>query len=248
MDNETKEIIKSILWECVNGAIKRTQNTIPHKPFHEALLTKELNAAATFERSFSTSFGQGPIEKISRVISIYNGAEAVRQKETMVNVNKGAQDEITRTLNRLRSGESKPNWENEIKKISAFKKGDFVAERIISDLWILRNGKEYFFSLKTVKPNLDQTQIAKNNMLLLKAHDPKYNVYFVMYYNPGGPKRDDYNWSIPSKIFDIKGDNCVLIGEEYWDFIGGVGTYKTLLQIFKEVGMETRKKLKKLIS
>ena len=52
-----------------------------YRPFHEALLTKELVAASAFERSFSTSFGQGPIEEISRILAIATGAECARQKK-----------------------------------------------------------------------------------------------------------------------------------------------------------------------
>ncbi len=248
MNEVTKTKIEIILLECVTNAINRTEKNIQHKPFHEALLTKELNAASAFERSFSTSFGQRPVEEISREIALSTGAEAIRQKETIVNINKGAQDEITRILNRLRAGESSPNWKNEIKKISAFNKGDYIAERIISDLWVKKNEKEYFFSLKTVKPNLDQTQIAKRDMLLIKGHNPEYCPFFVLYYNPGGPEKKNYNWSIPNKIFNIINDNCVLIGKEYWDFIGGNGTYSSLLETFQKVGLETRNMLKNLIT
>ncbi len=248
MDKVTIARIETILLECVTNAIKRTAKNIQHKPFHEALLTKELNAAAAFERSFSTSFGQRPIEEISREIALSTGAEAVRQKETMVNINKGAQDEITRILNRLRAGESTPNWSSEINKISAFKKGDYIAERIISDLWVKKEGKEYFFSLKTVKPNLDQTQIAKKDMLLIKGHNPEYYPFFVLYYNPGGEEKKEYNWSIPNKLFNIIKDDCVLIGKEYWDLIGGEGTYSSLLETFQKVGLKTRDMLKNLIT
>jgi hypothetical protein len=83
-------------------------------------------------------------------------------------------------------------------------------------------------------------------MLLLKAHDDKYQTYFGLYYNPGGPNREDYNWSVPSKIFDMLNDDCVLIGQEYWDFVGGKGTYASLLDVFGEVGEETREQLAKI--
>jgi len=61
----------------------------------------------------------------------------------------------------------------------------------------------------------------KKDMLLLKAHNPNLETYFGIYYNPGGPDRIDYNWSVPTKIFNMKQDKCVLIGPEYWDFVGG---------------------------
>ena len=246
MKKSTKEQITAILQDCVDRAIKRVKKDKTYRPFHEALLTKKLVAASAFERSFSTSFGQGPIEEISQILATANGAESVRQKETMANVNKSAVDEIERILSSLRSGESTPNWDKEVAKIKAFNKGDYVVRRIISDLWIKKQNTEIFISIKTVKPNIDQTEIVKKDMLLLKGHDPNFETYFGLYYNPGGTDRADYNWSVPTKIFNMKQDKCVLIGPEYWNLIGGKGTYKLLLKIFEKVGTDTRSQLEKI--
>ena len=246
MKKRTKDQITEILQNCVDRAISRVKKDKTYRPFHEALLTKKLVAASTFERSFSTSFGQGPIEEISQILANAMGAETTRQKETLVNVNKGAVDEIERILSALRSGESTPNWKKEISRITAFTKGDYVVRRIISDLWIKKEDAEIFISIKTVKPNIDQTEIVKKDLLLLKAHNPKFHTYLGLYYNPGGPNKTDYNWSVPSKIFDMKHDECVLIGHEYWNLIGGEGTYNSLLKIFKKVGNDTRAQLEKI--
>ncbi|CAA6805639.1 MAG: MjaII restriction endonuclease [uncultured Thiotrichaceae bacterium] len=246
MKKETREQITHILQHCVDRAIHRVKSDSTHRPFHEALLTKKLLSSAVFERSFSTSFGQGPIEEISQILAIANGGESVRQKETLVNINKGAIDEIERIISSLRSGENTPNWTKEVSKIQAFKKGDYVVRRIISDLWVQKDGHETFISIKTVKPNIDQTEIVKKDMLLLKAENAKFNTFFGLYYNPGGDSRADYNWSIPSKIFDMKRDPCVLIGEEYWELVGGSGAYQDLLEIFESVGKNTRKQLEEI--
>lgn len=246
MKKTTRVKITSILQDCVDRAIQRVKKDKTYRPFHNALLTKKLVAASVFERSFSTSFGQGPVEEISRILAIANGAESVRQKETLVNVNKGAVDEIERILSSLRSGEASPNWQKEISKIQAYKKGDFVVRRVISDLWIKKDKIETFISIKTVKPNIDQTEIVKKDMLFLRADNPNFNTFLGLYYNPGGPKRKDYNWSVPSKIFNMKEDECVLIGQEYWEFVGGKGTYKSLLEIFEKVGNDTRTQLEEI--
>jgi hypothetical protein len=37
--------------------------------------------------------------------------------------------------------------------------------------------------------------------------------------------------------------NDFLIGEEYWDFIGGEGTFKDLLAVFDDVGNSYKDKL-----
>ena len=100
MKKDTKNAIVRILHSCIDRALKRVSTDRTYRPFHEALLTKKIVTASAFERSFSTSFGQGPIEEISEILAISTGAESRRQKETRVNVNKGAVDEIDRILNR----------------------------------------------------------------------------------------------------------------------------------------------------
>ncbi|WP_245929443.1 TdeIII family type II restriction endonuclease [Agarilytica rhodophyticola] len=239
--------IKDILRACVAGALKRTENRIvtekANKPFHKALLTPEIVKVSSFERSFSTSFGQGPIEKISELVAIENGFQAQRQKETMINVYKGAVDEVERICADLRSGQKRPQWHKEVQTLSSFTKGDTVVRRIISDLWLKKDATEYFISIKTVTPNLDQSEIAKKDMLLLKSEDSNFQTYLGLYYNPHGQERKDYNHSFPLKMFDMHTDECVLIGKDYWDFLGGIGAYERLLDIFAQVGVETRETL-----
>ena len=135
MKKDTHEEIIAILEKCVNGTIKRVSKDMTFRPFHVALLTKELVAASAFERSFSTSFGQAPIEEISRILAIATGADCARQKETRVNVNKGAVDEIGRILSALRDGDSRQTGKRS-GPCSAFTKGDFIQGRILSDIWI----------------------------------------------------------------------------------------------------------------
>ncbi|WP_321368415.1 TdeIII family type II restriction endonuclease [uncultured Draconibacterium sp.] len=243
MKKETEDKIRKILTDCVDGALKRTQKNRTHRPFHEYLLTKELVNASAFERSFSTSFGQGPIEEISRLVALDSGYEVVRQKDIHVNVYKGAIDEVERICSSLRDGEKSPNWEKEEARVLAYGKGDTEVRRVISDLWIKKNNIETFISIKTVKPNLDQTEKAKRDMLLLKAHNPNFKTYFGLFYNPGGENREDYNWTIPFKIFNMHTDDVVLIGKDYWNKLGDENTYSDLLQIFDKVGEDTRSKI-----
>jgi len=40
-----------------------------------------------------------------------------------------------------------------------------VEHRIISDLWWFKDGINHYMSIKTVKPNIDQTAVAKQDLL-----------------------------------------------------------------------------------
>ncbi|GAA4887581.1 TdeIII family type II restriction endonuclease [Ferrimonas pelagia] len=240
----TRQKIKEIVHSCVERAANRTARNLEgsggKKPFHEALFSTEALKFSAFERSFSTSFGQGPIEEISLLIAKDNGFEAIRQHEEELCVFKGSVDEIEQICSSLRDGNSQPNWNREKKRICSFNKGDVVSRRLISDLYLTKLGVKYYVSIKTVKPNLDQTEKAKRDMLLCLASSPENKPVFALYYNPYGEEKIDYAHSVPNKLFDMSKDECVLIGKEYWDFLGGKGTYSVLLALFDEVGKEAK--------
>lgn len=50
-----------------------------------------------------------------------------------------------------------------------------------------------------------------------------------------------YNWSFPARWFDMKQDKVVLIGDEFWDFIGGKGTYQLFITELNKLGIDYRK-------
>ena len=104
----------------------------------------------------------------------------------------------------------------------------------------MKNGKNNYLSIKTVKPNIDQTAEAKRDLLKLKLNDPDCEVYFGLYYNPYGCDKSNYNWSPPKGIFDFGADDVVLIGKDYWETLGGAGFYEDILEIAAEVGETTK--------
>jgi hypothetical protein len=76
--------------------------------------------------------------------------------------------------------------------------------------------------LKAPLPNSDQTKVSKEKILKLHCMEPPLvdNAYFALPYNPYG-SRENYSWSFPARWFDMKHDDVVLIGDEFWDTIGG---------------------------
>ena len=43
-------------------------------------------------------------------------------------------------------------------------------------------------------------------------------------------------WSFPNRWFDMRKDVSVLIGEEFWDLIGGAGTYQLFIKEVNKLG------------
>ena len=229
---------------CISNTVRRIAGEDTHRPFHVALLSEEALFWSRFERSFSTSFGQRAIEQISRIVVEANGAEqAQNQKQTLVSLSSAQLIAIDVHISKLRTGQlgRAASWTQDLREVE----GNRVAEahdesRVISDLWWVKNGINHYLSIKTVKPNIDQTAEAKRDLLKLKLHDPQANVYFGLYYNPYGENRADYAWTPPKGIFDLARDDVVLIGRDYWDTLGGLGTYDAVLEIARRVGEETR--------
>lgn len=246
MNKKYKELIAKSFRECVENTIKRRlKEEITLRPFHVALLSDDVIFWSGFERSFSTSFGQSVIEELARLIALSNGAEkAERQHISIINIDTSYFNAISEHLKNLRSGTCEDiSWDNTLSEIRKTKPSNKTTEiRIISDVWWIKNGIEHFVSLKTVKPNIDQTEKAKEALLQLSIAYPNAKTYFGLPYNPYGTK-EEYNHTPPKKIFDFKQDSVVLVGKELWDTIGGEGCYEELLSIARKIGKETKKRI-----
>ena len=249
MKKEIAQKIKNEFISCAHQTIKRIQNqtSINQSPFYKKLVPRSILKASQFERSFVTSFGQKAIESISEIIasSTSGTTEVHRQKETIVSLEKGYLESIDNHFRLLRKNElgRSPDWCIDVEDIqqASINNDKREEDKIISDLWFSRNGIEYFFSIKTVLPNIDQTGKAKSDMLKLKLSNRNHRVYLALPYNPFGEEKSDYNHNPAFKIFDMVKDDVVLIGKDYWDLLGGNGTYKKILEIADISGVETKK-------
>ena len=74
--------------------------------------------------------------------------------------------------------------------------------------------------------------------------EPRYidEAYYALPYNPY-VLRQDYSWSFPARWFDMKKDKVVLIGDEFWEKIGGHGTYQAFIDAVNEIGVEYKERI-----
>lgn len=248
MRRDCEEFIANEFSSCVQNTIQRIAAEDTYRPFHSALLSEEALFWSRFERSFSTSFGQRVIEKISQAAAIAGGADqAVNQQATVFTLYESQLHAIDEHLNALRANARAPDWYTDIAYLASIPLSGMPHDvRVISDLYWKKNGINNYMSIKTVKPNIDQTEAAKRDLLRLKLADPTANVYYGLYYNPFGENKMDYAWAPPKNIFNFNTDPSILIGKEYWDTLGGVGFYEELLAIAQRVGIETRQRIQGL--
>jgi hypothetical protein len=83
-------------------------------------------------------------------------------------------------------------------------------------------------------------------MFKLLAMTPKQVdfAYYALPYNPFG-KRENYKWGFPMRWFNMHTDESVLIGDEFWELIGGVGTYSNFIKEINLLGKEYRERIYK---
>jgi len=111
----------------------------------------------------------------------------------------------------------------------------------IADLYLRdKDGNEIFFEIKSPKPNKGQCLEVLDRLLEIHAMKrqgfPKVRTFYAMAYNPYGDSKSDYKHSFALSYMDIR--NQVLIGREFWDLVGGSGTYDEVIEIYREVGRE----------
>jgi len=103
-----------------------------------------------------------------------------------------------------------------------------------------RHGVEYYFEIKTVKPNIDVFEKSKTKLLewIARKRSP-IKVFLAFPYNPYHP--EPYSRFTETGMMDSPND--FLVGEQYWDFIGGKNTFTRLLETFDGIGKEYKEKL-----
>lgn len=253
MNNETKIKIEKHLNLVMDKILKRRTIDEPFdedsikntNPFGYRLVPVEVWKGSKFERSFVTSLGQGIFEQVAKIIAEGTGAKAINQHTETVKLNTWQVEQIEKVLKNQRSQKGRKQVttvktvKEELEIIKNLDIDRYEEKNILFDLYIERsNGNKEYYSLKTVKPNLDQTEKAKRDILIKMAAEDNSEAFFALPYNPAGEGQVYKSvHPIPYKLFDIERDENVLIGKELWNKIGqSEKTYDELISIFEKVG------------
>ena len=255
---EMKEAIQSV----IKPMMERVMNTVlvedpfvkeEHKakrPLYAALVPDEIFKGSHFERRFVTPFG-GAWEKLAIVAANKGLGFGEKGRAITGKVNAERLRRIQEVLNNLEHGEKgkkriRPDWNNELKYILEGKSAKLIPVTVITDVYAedKKNNKKYAFELKAPLPNSDQTKVSKEKMLKLYSMEPLQvdGAYYALPYNPFG-KRENYSWTFPARWFDMKNDEVVLIGNEFWEKIGGLGTYKAFIEAVNEIGPDYKNRI-----
>jgi len=255
-----KEAIQSVIKSMMDRIMDKVLNEDPFikedhrakKPLYAALVPDEIFKGSHFERRFVTPFGK-VWEKLAVVAANKGLGYGVMGHSIRGKIDSERLRRIQEILNALEHSEKgkekrRPNWKEELKYILDGKSKKTVPATVICDVYAedKKTKKKYAFELKAPLPNSDQTKVSKEKILKLYCMDPMPvdAAYYALPYNPYG-KRQDYAWSFPARWFDMKNDDAVLIGDEFWEKVGGIGTYKAFKTAVNEIGGKYKERIYK---
>ena len=220
-------------------------------PFHFRLLGKDRMALFSFIQSVNTILGTSIFEQVGKIIAEPRAKRAIGQyKEFEGYISSEAVLKIDSIMRELRSASRTPDKEKETKEVLAVagkgEMGKKLKKRV--DLFVeMKDGTEYYFELKTAKPNINEFTGIKKQMLdwiaMRGSEKPKAKVKTIVAipYNPYEPKPYE-RWTLQG-LFDLKEE--VLVGVEFWDLLGGKNTYEDLLKVFEQAGLELYDEIEK---
>jgi type II restriction enzyme len=202
-------------------------------------------ALYSFIHSLSTNFGTTIFEPVAKSLALLNFLKAELQQTAGMQISADAQQVIQNIMNRLTTAESAPDKLAEIAAIrEVCRCGEMRKIKPTKvDLKITaHDGAIYLCDIKTAKPNAGGFKEFKRTLLewtaAVLADNPDANVhtFIAIPYNPYEPQ--PYNRWTMRGMLDLPHE--LKVAEEFWDFLGGQGTYSDLLDCFEEVGIEMR--------
>ncbi len=244
LNNEQKEHIKEVIINCLRAKFQHYKPESNNMPFHYRLLGKDRMALYSFIQSLNTTFGTSIFEPVAVALAKNNFKKVEKQYVIGNQISSECQNLIQNIMNNLTLGNA-PNKQKEIELIrAAASKGKINKMKTVKvDLYLETfNGEMFFFDLKTAKPNISNFKDFKRTLLewagiaLTINTNAKVHSLIAIPYNPYEPQPYE-RWTIKGMLDDKEE---LLVGKEFWDFLGGEGAYEDLLDCFEEAGIKLR--------
>ena len=245
LSNNQEYKIKELLSNKIETKLKSYGRETTSMPFLARLIQdNEKIAAYSFIHSMATTLGMSIYEDVSVIIASENSEECFRNYGVGGALSKAQKATIANIISKLRNGERNANIDKEKREVlnASVENGEFQKSGNIADFYMKRDGEEFYCEIKTVKPNIDVFEKSKTKLLEWVARRRRpVNVFLAFPYNPYHPQP----YFRFTEVGMMDPPNDFLVGEEYWNFIGGAKTFSDLLKTFDEVGKEFKYRLEK---
>jgi hypothetical protein len=243
LTSKQRASIQDLLVEKINNKLRTYARETTSMPFLARLIQdSEKVAAYSFIHSMATTLGMSIYEDVSKIIAKDSAEEVFTKMDLGGVLSRDQKSVIDNIVRELRNGDRKVSKDKEIKEVlsASAEKGNPQKENRIADFYMRRKGIEYYFEIKTVKPNIDVFTASKTKLLewVARKREPVKTI-LAFPYNPYHP--EPYSRFTEQGLLE-KGEEF-LVGEEYWDFLGGKDTLKDLLEEFDCVGKKFKEKI-----
>lgn len=243
-NNQKKEIAEYLANKIIEKLSNYNRET-EAMPFHTRLFGKDRLATYSFIQSCNTMLGQSIFEKIGEIIAKPKFKIAHAQYRDFHGELSNERVLIIENIMRdLRSGKRNANKVKEVKEIlSKSNKGSEIISTV--DLYLKdKENNEYYIEIKSAKPNISEfTEVKRKLLKWVAMANKKVDTLVCIPYNPYHPQQYD-RWTLKG-LFDLNRE--VMVGEEFWNFLGGDNTFEELLKIFEDVGKELYQEIEKKI-
>ncbi|EEZ95934.1 TdeIII family type II restriction endonuclease [Legionella longbeachae] len=248
-NEEIKRIVKSTIVKSIEGFAKKSLKKKPKFQILDLLIPKE-RKIRSIVGGLETSLGTTLWEPLAKALATNNGF-IVNEKNLQCPTNMPST--LNSTLQSIIDDRKKlgglynaQSSHDEIKRVCQ----TFALRPIDSfenppkgrgvDLWLYKDGLDYFFDIKTVQPNLSTLSVCLEQVL------GWYSYYYCK--NPGGkaisrivfpynPNPDMSFWDgAIGKGKPLEADTEVWVEDQFWDFCSGyLGTFAIIMDSFKEL-------------
>lgn len=253
LTTEQIELVKDTIRNSLLNKFK-TYNPEPAvMPFHTRLLGQDRLALYAFIHSLNTNFGTTIFEPVAVSIASSRFEVVKLQMKSGTKISENAQYEIQNIMDELTAGNKKPDKQKEIgiiRNVCQSGKLKTVKSTRVDVYLESKQGEIYLIDIKTAKPNKDGFKGFKRTLLewtanvLAENPKAKINTLIAIPYNPYEPK--PYSRWTMAGMLDLEKE--LKVAEEFWDFLGGEGTYKDLLDCCEHVGIGMRSKIDEYFS
>ncbi len=243
ISKEKRKKIEELLNITLENKLKRYSRETSSMPFLVRLVQDSRKVASySFIHSIATSLGMSIYEEVSQILVEDNCDECFRKYDLGGVLSEEQKSVIDDIIRELRNGERKPNYQKEMRTVlsASARDGKQQKEGKIVDFYMMRKGVEYYFEIKTVKPNIDVFTKSKTKLLEWIARRRKpIQAVLAFPYNPYFPK--PYKRFTEQNLMETQVD--FLVGEEYWNLLSGKNTYNELLEIFNTTGKKWKNEI-----
>jgi hypothetical protein len=236
-----RSVIAGMMDELVAGVetSESSRTGVPHEhdPLWAALIPAGVSRGADAEKRFQLLFDCTK-RKLAAMIAAESMGYGAESYSIVGTIRTGRLKRIAQVLHQSEHSEAgqhapKSDWASELVFITRGR-GERIPVRMICDLYAedTSSKRRYAFELPKSAPDRYALKAVQEGLLKLYSMDrPQVDeAYVVLPYESVASKQAD-DWNLPA-------GRVVLTGDEFWEKIGGAGTYQALLDTARDVGIQ----------